>query len=237
MVGLLWLNAAWSSPPLCGEKLSWSIHYLGIHAGDVHVETSMLNEDVLRIEVSATSAPWYAVLYNVEDQLISHWTGDRSLYHETHFREGRFWQDQKMHLDSEPFRVERKQFIDGIWKEWSNEYHGFEPMEDPVSVLYQLRSKLPQSQDALFAFSGKQKTALYVRPTEKINFEHDLLGSVELQQYHLFSSHRGSVEQRGNMTMAFTTDDARVPVYALLQSTIGTIRAELTQATFASCEP
>ena len=237
MVTLLWLSAAWAIPPLCGEKLSWSIHYLGIHAGDVHVETSPLDAETLKIEVTATSAPWYAVLYNVEDQLISHWTGENSLYHETHFREGRFWQDQTMHLNSEPFTVERKQLIDGVWKTWTNAYHGLPPMEDPVTVLYRLRAELPQNQDTLFAFSGKQKTALYVRPIDRIHLEHGQLGAIEVQQYHLFSSHSGSVAQRGNMTMAFTTDSARIPVSAHLQSTIGAIRAELTQATIESCNP
>lgn len=236
MVSLLWLSAAWAQPPLCGEELSWSIHYLGIHAGDVQVTTELLDTETLKISVSATSAPWYAALYNVEDQLISHWTGSRSLYHETHFREGRFWQDQKMFLDADPFRVERKQFIDGTWKTWSNEYHDLDPMEDPVSVLYQLRAQLPQGQTTLFAFSGKQKTSLHVRPTEKVTLDHSLLGPVELQEYHLFSSHRGTVEQNGNMTMAFTTDDLRIPTVALLRSNIGTIRAELTHAAFTPCE-
>ena len=237
MVNLLWLGWAWAGPPLCGERLSWSIHYLGIHAGDVHVETAYLDATTLKISVSATSAPWYAVLYNVEDQLISHWDGHRSLYHETKFREGRFWQDQKMHLDSAPVRVDRSQFIDGAWKSWSNEYPDLEPINDPVSVLYQFRTILPQHQKTLYAFSGKQKTALYVRPTDRISLEHSVLGTVEVQQYHLFSAHRGTVEQRGNMTMALTTDAARIPVYAHLQSTIGTIRAELTAASISMCAP
>ena len=142
-----------------------------------------------------------------------------------------------MHLDSVPVRVERNQFIDGAWKSWSNMYPDLEPMNDPVSVLYQFRATLPQNQETLHAFSGKQETALYVRPTERTSFEHSILGPIEVQQYHLFSSHRGTVEQRGNMTMALTTDAARIPVFAQLQSTIGTIRAELTAASNSPCSP
>lgn len=230
------LAQALAGPPFCGESLEWSVRYLGIEAGQVKVETKILKEGTVHIEVNATSAPWYAVFYNVEDNLISHWAGDRSLYHETRFREGRFWQDQKMHLDADPIRVERSQFINNQWQSWTNTYPQFKHLEDPVSVLYQLRQRLPEKQTTLYAFSGKNKTALYVRPTKKLAINHPLLGEVEAQQYHLFSSHRGEVEQRGNMHMAFTTDERRVPLYATLRSNIGTIHADLTQAMFSSCE-
>ena len=127
------------------------------------------------------------------------------------------------------------QFINNQWQSWSNTYPQFKNLEDPVSVLYQVRQRLPEGQKTFYAFSGKDKTALYVRPTKKIVLNHPILGEVEAQQYNLFSSHRGEVEQRGNMSMAFTTDDRRIPLYATLRSNIGTIRADLTKAVFSSC--
>ena len=53
----------------CAESV-WSIH-IPASAGDVHVETES-DSTTLKITVSATSAPWYAVLYMLK---ITRFTG------------------------------------------------------------------------------------------------------------------------------------------------------------------
>ena len=78
-------------------------------------------------------------------------------------------------------------------------------MEDPVTVLYRLRAESLKTKTRSLPFRvSRRQPCMYAQSIGYL--EHGQLGAIEVQQYHLFSSHSGSVAQRGNMTMAFTTD-------------------------------
>lgn len=236
MVSIL-IGSALAQPPLCGEELKWSIHYLGIHAGDVWATTKALGEDGLEIEIKATSAQWYTSIYSVEDSLKSHWYISHSKYHKTQFREGRFWQDQEFFLDNDPIIIKRRQWIEGEWRSHENEYSRPFPIEDPISVLYRLRYQLPLESAEYKVFTGKEFSTLHVKAIDRQIEKHDILGKIETQKYQLFSSHQGVVEQKGDMTMSLTTDSNRVPLFATIRSNIGTIHAELQQVKYIACSP
>ena len=79
-------------------------------------------------------------------------------------REGRFWQDQKMHPDSVPILVERSQFTK-VWKSWSNAYPDLEPMNDPVPTA-PVQNSTPSTRRRSMLQAAKDRTLYQTNRTD-----------------------------------------------------------------------
>lgn len=214
-----------------GERIDWTVHYGGIQAGSAWAEARREGDDWV-FQGGCRNAPWYEVVYHIEDALESRWrsTPPGSLSYTTRFREGGFHQDQRMELSTSPFRVSRRQRFKEGWRDWSNEYPSpGTPVEDPLSAFYRVRT-CPLEPGAVCefpVFSGKRTWTFraQVGPREVGD---TALGSLPLLPLSIQSLHQGDLEQKGRILLYVSDDPRHVPVRAVMETNVGRIRAELS---------
>lgn len=203
-----------------GERLAWTVTWMGIEAGEVTATVAEAG-DAWAIEVASRSARWLEPLYPIDDRLVSVWdpaTGSRA--YTTRFREGRFHQDQRMRFGPDAIVVWRNQRFDDGWRAWEDRYDAAPGVEDPVSALYRLRAA-PLAEETRFpVFSGRQAIEVVARLGER-----EAVGGVPAWPIEVTTEHRGDV--RGRLRVWLSDDAARVPLRAVVETRAGDVTLRL----------
>lgn len=221
MLALVALAAA--APIQPGERLEWAVSWMGVSAGSAWATTAELDGAVL-FEAGATSAPWLAGLYPIDDRLRSEWRpGVGSRRYVTRFREGNFQQDQDMALAGDPVVVARRQRFDEGWRAWEDKHTGVGPVDDPVSAFYRLREEAgPVGERVRFpVWTGRRAAGLQIWTAAA-----ESLDGVEVLRVEVLAEHSGG-DLEPKMTVWVTADAQRVPVAAEVRTRAGPVRAEL----------
>ena len=229
MLSALFICAAAAGGP--GERLTYSVQYLGMQVGGMTAEIEPGPGGTWEIHGRAMSASWYDRIYSVNDHIISWWTpGVGSSRYVTYFREGRFQQDQDMRLSAGGFAVDRRQLRDEGWEEWSNTYKGVGyEVEDPVSAFYRLRA-LPLEFGVTYdlpVFTGRLVTHILaeVEARERVDSN---FGERDVIRVRLYSKRKKDLKGKGRIWLWLTDDEDRVPLQVLWKSSsIGSVKATL----------
>lgn len=212
-----------------GEKMSWDVRYAGMVAGHANAEAKPAEEGLVDLEGRLRNADWYERLYSVNDWVQSTWdpSASRSVRYQTHFREGRFHQNQDMKLHPEGFSVWRRQKIDGEWKTSTTVYDGAPKVDDPVSAIYAMRRLEGDGPWTYPVFSGKKTWPLTVEVVDKETVDTFFGEDTPVVVYELKTLHEGDLEQKGRFFVYLTDDERRIPVKLLVKTNFGPIRADL----------
>lgn len=213
------------APIRAGERLEWSVSWMGIAAGTAWATTGDLEGAVL-FEAGCASAPWLAGLYPIDDHLRSEWRpGVGSRRYVTRFREGGFQQDQEIDLDGDPIVVARRQLFDDGWRAWDDHHDALPAVEDPVSAFYRLREEAgPVGERVRYTvWSGRRPSDVLVWTAAA-----ERLGDVEVLRVEVLAEHGGG-DLEPKMTVWLTADADRVPVAAEVRTRAGPVRVALTR--------
>ncbi|MEL6343515.1 MAG: DUF3108 domain-containing protein [Myxococcota bacterium] len=214
---------------LDGERLTWSLSFAGITAGEAWATVKPgPTSDQQIIEAGARNADWYGAIYSIDDFIRS--TGSLtsgSVRYETRFREGGFQQDQDMTLSPEGITVWRNQKFKEGWREWTKTYPAAPGAADPLSALYMLRRLEGEGPWVLPVFSGEETWPLEVELLGREVWSKGVMGPVTVRVLSLRTLHEGDWEQRGKFLVYVTEDAHRVPARVVIKLNVGAIRAEL----------
>lgn len=226
------LSPARASPSFVGEKLTWAVRYLGVVGGWAWAEVKPGKDGAVQVVCGAKNADWYARFYTIDDRVESTWVpGVGSRRYVAHFREGRFHQDEDMHLDATGFSVQRHQEFDAGWKTWTTVYPAVPGAQDPVSAIYEIRRGVDDGDGPWTwpVFSGKETWPFVVSVTGREVLDDTPIGPVPTRIYKLRTAHRGMLEQKGRFLLWLTDDDRRIPVRMVVRTNFGSIRADLVE--------
>ena len=148
MVGLVSGSLAAASEPISGqqppfmmgEKLAYEVRYLGIHCGDMTLETYLGDDGDYRIVMTARTTPFFDNIYRVRMRLESWfdpYSGSSVRYRETSFEKGEL-SVKEYRLDLEHGTV--REIEDGDETE-TFEIH-VRPVHDPLAFLFRARELL-----------------------------------------------------------------------------------------------
>jgi hypothetical protein len=210
-----------------GESMRCELHYAGIVAGYAWARSTAVG-GALQIEAGLANAPWYGSVYKIDDWIQSTWVpGGASSRYETRFHEGRFRQDQVMELSAGGQVVHRRTVIEGTWQESTERYPGGEPVQDPLSAVYLLRTLDGDGPWEFPVFSGRDTWPLRAW-TESHGLMHDTaIGTVPVRVIETRTEHKGDLEQRGRLLVYVTDDARRIPVRVVVRTNFGPVRADL----------
>lgn len=225
LAALLLAGSVAAAPITPGERLEWSVSWMGIEAGRAWSTTASVASDML-FEAGAASAPWLGGLYPIDDRLRSEWRpGAGSRRYVTRFREGDFQQDQDMRLDADPIVIARTQRFDEGWRAWEDEHPAVTSVEDPVSAFYRLREEAgPVGERVRYTvWTGRKPASLEVwtAAAEPVD------GRAALRVEVLTARTSGDYEPK--MTVWLSDDADRVPLVAELRTRAGPVRATLVR--------
>lgn len=225
LASLLLAGAAHAAPLEAGERLEWSVQWLGIEAGRAW---ATLREDggAWVVEAGCRSAGWLAGLYPIEDALVSEWTAAGSRRYVTRFREGGFQQDQEMRLGADAFVVARRQLLDGTWRAWEDRYDAVPGAQDPVSAFYAVRVVAPAVGEGVDfpLWTGRRAVTTRIRTAGREDRDGVPVLRVEVAT-------ASGTDVRGRMTVYLTDDADRVPVAAVVQTRAGAVDVGLVERT------
>ena len=215
---------ATAAPIEVGERLEWSIEWMGMKAGVAWAQL-LPDGEGYRIEAGCDTAGIAERMYPVHDRLTSRWSpeeGSRS--YSTRFREGRFQQDQFMEFLTDAFVVRRSQLTDEGWRTREERYAPTEGVEDPVSAFYRIRAaELSPGESTRFPlFTGRRTltlTATAGRPS--------LVGKTPALGVEVGTDNGSEVSRR--FTVYFSQDEDRLPVQVVVQTRAGPVSATLAR--------
>lgn len=219
-----WIAVAVAGPLEPGERLEWSVEWMGMTAGTAWATLKQSGESWI-IEAGCDSAGMVDRMYSIHDTLVSHWSpADGSRRYVTRFREGRFHQDQEMELAPDSFLVRRSQRFTEGWRTWEDRYTGQPDVEDPVSAFYRLRTMALSVGDvARFPlFTGKRTVTLQASVVERV-----FLGTTATLKVEVATEHKGDLE--GRFTVYMTEDADRVPLKVAVPTRAGPVNATLAK--------
>ncbi len=223
MLALLLAGSVAAAPIVPGERLEWTVSWMGIHAGTAWSTTSSAAAGLL-FEAGCASLPWLARHYPIDDRLRSEWRpGGGSARYVTRFREGDFQQDQDMRLDGDPIVVALSQRFDEGWRSWEDRHAAVDGVEDPVSAFYRLREEAgPVGERVRYVVWTGRKAAgvqIHTAAAEAID------GRAALRVEVLAEHKGGDLEPK--MTVWVSDDADRVPLVAEVRTRAGPVRATL----------
>jgi hypothetical protein len=221
---LLLLGVALAAPLTSGERLEWTVSWMGIDAGTAW-STLTGAGDAWVVETGARNAPWLDALHPIDDWMRSTWSpvaGSRR--YETRFREGRFRQDQDMVLGPPEVRVHRGQQGDEGWRTWDSHYRWVAGSEDPISAVYALRVRPPEvgGSTDVTVFNGKKTLVLRASGSTGPRVDGVATRSVDVR-----SASDG--DYAGSLTLLLSEDADRVPLRASIGTRAGTVTVALTR--------
>lgn len=209
--------------PIDGERLRYEATWLGLLAGTAEAELHA-SGSTWAATITTRSTGWVESIYPVNDVVTGSWTQAGSVRYTTRFREGKFQQDQEMSFAGTSVSVARRQLIDGLWKEWTDQYTVADGLWDPVAAVYQLREAWTGTVE-LNAFSGRKTV-----PVRAVSLGLDTVPnviSVPTEKVDVRISRDGVLKPW--MTVWFGSDAARVPVQAVVQTRGGPVTIRLVE--------
>ena len=220
------LSMVLANPLTPGEKLEWSVQWMGMTAGAAWSTLQEEGGGGYKIDAGCESRGMAASMYAVDDALTSYWSPDSGTSaYITKFREGNFHQDQKMSFFPNRIVVERSTKKNGEWVPSRRKYPSSGRVEDPLAALYRIRAAMLEAGKSISfpIFTGKSVVTLKaVAGTKKTT----IAGYPSLP-VNVFASHDGDVS--GNFTFYMSTDENRIPVQLKLQTNMGTVTATLSR--------
>jgi len=130
-------------------------------------------------------------------------------------------------VEGSGIEVARRQLKSDGWKEWTTPYPPAPGAEDPVSAMYAMRALEGDGPWTLQVFSGKKSWALSIEPAERATIDTIFGKDTPVRVVELKTLHEGDVKQRGRFFVTLTDDDRRIPVRAVIKTSIGSIKADL----------
>ena len=225
----LLVAAAGAAPITHGERLEWAVTWMGVSAGSAWATTAVdaaaAGADVT-FEAGATSAPWLAGLYPIDDHLRSEWRpGAGSRRYVTRFREGDFQQDQDVRLDGRPITVARSQRFDEGWRTWTDTQAAGPGVEDPVSAFFRIREEAGPVGERVrydvWGGRGAKGVEVWTAGVEVV----DGRGALRVEVLTAHTS--GDFESK--MTVWVSDDADRVPLRAEVRTRAGPVRVTLVR--------
>lgn len=220
---ILWVGLALAGPLTPGERLEWSVSWLGIEAGTAW-STLAQGPDGWIIEVGARNASWLDHLYPIDDWMRSTWSfppgGSRR--YETRSREGRFRQDQDMRLGPPEILVHRGQDGETGWHEWDSRYRHVAGAEDPITAVFRLRVDPPPVGGTVGfpVFNGKK--TLTLAATGAVG---EVVDGTPTREVQVRSAADG--DYAGSVTLLLSEDADRVPLRASVSTRAGPVTVSL----------
>lgn len=221
MLLLALLPPAHAAPLVDGERLEWSVAWLGVPAGRAWATLRARGEG-WAVEAGCRSAEWLAGLYPIDDWLLSEWGADGSARYRTRFREGRFLQDQDMRFGPEAFVVARTQWIDEAWKSWEDRHAPVAGAHDPVSAFYRVREVAPPVGEtrSLPLWTGRRGATVRIVGVAASTV--DGVAAWELEVLTVAGE-----DVKGRMRVWLSDDEDRVPLAAEIDTRAGAVRVTL----------
>lgn len=239
-------------PPfyLTGERLTYAVTWLGIHAGDATLEARGVGvEDgayVYRFATTARTRPAVSAIYRVDTRTES-WVdvaGFHSRRFSKHAREGGYRHDsvttfdlvaRSAAYDSIDFgRVPRDlSALDEVLRVTGFRRQDFPipgPVQDELSGLYAIRA-LPLEVGrtlVLPTFANKKLWGLEVRVVRRETLE-TALGAVDTLVVEPLLKYEGIFQRKGRLVVWLTDDDDRVPVRMESEVRVGAFVASLVR--------
>lgn len=213
------LAAAWT--PVDGEALRYTAEWMGISAGEAVAVTHRSGAG-WETTLTTRSADWLATLYPIDDEARSEWGPTGSLRYVTRFREGRFQQDQEMRFAADGIHVARRQNFAEGWRAWTNDYPALAGVEDPLSAVLRLRDAA--SARTLQVFSGKRVVPVVCEAVAE-----EAVDGVAARRFELRTREEGVLRDR--ITAWYSTDDAHVPLRAVVHTRAGPVTVRLVERT------
>ncbi len=224
-------------PIWVGEKLTYTITYLGIAAGEVELEVlpfKMINgRKVFHFFGHATSASLFSLVYRLNDTVESFMDYEGDFSHRFHL----VLDEKKQQRDSiELYDSEKRQTF--YWSRWEYPDHSKREVketkdappfsQDSLSALFYLRT-VPLEPDSVVSFpmvsEGKSSEIICtVLRREKIRSP---LGDGTAIVVRPETKYEGVLKKNGDSFIWYTDDARRFPVRMEARVRLGTVAAEL----------
>lgn len=223
LVVLLGSRATHADDGVADEQLTFTARWMGMEAGQAVAER-VVHDGQRQVTITARNAAWLDRLYPIDDRMVSDaaLTGGATRY-QTWFREGRFVQDQDMAFTDAAEDVQRRQLVDGAWRDstshWDNK--GSRP-EDPISAFYRIReADLAVGQSlGLEVYNGRHVVPVLATCVDRRTVE----GAIDTARYITIRA-RKEGDFEGGIDLYLS--DANVPLLAVLQTRAGPVRIEV----------
>lgn len=227
MIALLLVAFADAAPLQDGERLEWTVSWMGIDAGHAWATLRARGEGWI-VEAGCRSADWLAGLYPIDDWILSEWVGGGATRYRTRFREGRFQQDQDMRFGPDALVVARTQRIDGAWKSWEDTHPPKPGTLDPVAAFYRVREVAPAPGERVVVplWTGAKMAEARLTGLGREVLDGQPARVVEV------ATMRGE-DVRGRTTLWLGDDADRVPLAAVIDTDAGPVRVRLDRRGWA----
>jgi len=227
MLSVFWFVQAVQAAPIeIGERLEWSVQWMGMSAGTAWAMLSSAGSTIT-IEAGCDTSGVVEKMYSIHDRLTSTWSPESGSHaYVTRYREGTFQQDMDMRFDPDTFLVKRTQLYGDGWKTSENRYTPVAHVEDPVSAFYRIRmSKLDVGGSISFPlFTGKKTVTLLARAVNT-----GVVNGQPATRVEISTGHEGDLQ--GRLTVMVSQDENRVPLQVIVQTRAGPVYATLTRRT------
>lgn len=181
------------------------------------------SEPTYDVAMRTRSAAWLAPLYPIADTLTTQWSPAAGpVSGETHFREGRFQQDNVI-VFADPITVARRQFIDDRWQERSLSVASAGRLEDAIGALWRLREASTPDDVSFPVFTGSKVLPLHAACQVEAALRRCdvVVGAAPTD---------ASTDLHNTVTAWFSTDAARLPVRARLETRAGAVSVTLVDS-------
>lgn len=220
---LVWASFAFAVPLVAGERLTWSVRWMGAEAGTASATTAA-DGDGWRIQLNTRSASWVDALYPIDDELRSSWLpGGGSRTYDTRFREGRFHEDLAMRFGAAGIDVVRNKEEATGWTRTESHFDPSPGVEDPLSALWRLRTLVLDGDLSFPVFTGRRVMTVHARVTGV-----ETVADTEAWRVVIGRDSHELEDVDGRLQVWISTDDRRVPVQAAVRTKAGTVTAVLT---------
>ena len=209
-----------------GEKMSFSIDYGIINAGDGTLEVLDLGEfagrTVYRIESRANSNRFFSSIYKVRDKVLSYIDvqDQASVYFYKRLREGDYKKTVEVTFERDPARAV---YADGRTEETTP------GVQDVLSAFFYVRNLdlAPGNVYSVPAHSSGKTYALkvVVHGRERVEVK---AGAFDCFEVEPMIEGDGLFKHEGKLTMYITDDERRIPVLIKTKVPVGSIDVQLT---------
>ena len=231
-------------PIYVGEKLFYSIQYLGLLAGDLEVEAlpfkKVNQRKVYHIRATARSSPVFTLFYRLHDQVETFIDFQGIFSHRFHLLidESKQTRNSLELNDSE----KRQTFYWNLWDhktighQETKEYSPIEPFsQDSVSALYYLRTvPLEVGRDIHFPLVTEGKTWEAVCKVLRKESVNTPFGRTQAFVIQPEMKYQGILKKTGDSFLWLTDDERRIPVRLEAKVKIGSVVAQLREAELGS---
>ncbi len=233
-------------PYQVGEKLTYTISYLGIAAGQVELEVlpfkNVNGRKVFHFFGHATSAPVFSLVYRLNDTIESFVDFDGLFSHRFHL----VLDEKKQQRDSvELYDSEKKKTF--YWSRWEYPDHSKKEEkqtadmpafpQDSLSALFYLRGvPLEDHTEVAFPLVTEGKSSEVVCVVVKRESVRTPLGKTMAVVVRPDVKSHGILKKTGDSFIWFTDDARRLPVRMEARVRVGTVAADLVKVEQAAIQ-